>query len=781
MTASRAEGGDGTQQRLLEQVWQTVSNEYFDQYGRFTQAEWAGELFRALDLAGGLLHSKAETQLGERTHIDWARWASGPGSSFAVWAESSYVDTEFMAMDSGIRRGISAGMVELDAGIPEDWQQVLTGRRDMPLHVGWWAYFDPASRPLIARYGSLIYGVADVQLLGVHRRIVFQGSVPLSQHPDLYWQPIRIVGSLGKRCTVSVSYRGGYVLETVDLGGQPTVADSLGSRRVVLAFTAATRRGGALIAFAAFLMWTGWAAGCTGRQLVATVGQLVALALTKQPPAAASHQRGAASQRAGGVKVRVGLEDQSCWYLPLTWRHSPSVVMWSIRDAAAIFGTQEDCSGDGQWHLQRIFSTLGMTISRADTVLGCLGLWYKAVKGMVSRLQDRYSSFLTPEEYRFALHRPIQSELKYLAYQYTGVGMEIGKRHSKGGFEIVAPFAGSPAEEAGILGGERLLSVDGLSVDLLTVDEAVTLLRGPIGSLVELEVKDAKPYAGFRKIILERRALPLPPVRMEMINAENGRLVAYIRLHYFTHDGTKKMASAIREGEALGVDGYILDLRNNPGGVFEESIAMAALWLDCTHCGISETVRSNATDVDDFTYVAGSLPESIFHRHPGVLTHAPLVTISNRNSASASEVLIGALQDNGRTLVFGEKTFGKGVVQYYFPMDDGSGLKLTVAKYLTPKRYDISKQTALELVTKERDSNAKENENLLRDLIDLQSQLTRKEAQNHELIKNEKKMKEQLKYEDARFQKLNDSYNTIKNTLTALLQNQEPAATTPST
>lgn len=338
-----------------------------------------------------------------------------------------------------------------------------------------------------------------------------------------------------------------------------------------------------------------------------------------------------------------------------------------------------------------LFQTLdgagGFLRSKAET--------YKAAKRMVARLQDRYSSFLTPEEYRFALHRPIQSELKYLAYQYTGVGMQIGKRHSKGGFEIVAPFAGSPAEEAGILGGERLLSVDGISVDLLTADEAVTLLRGPIGSLVELEVIDAKPHAVSQKIVLERRALPLPPLRMQMINVEDGRLVAYMRLHYFTHDGTKRMASAIREGEALGVDGYILDLRNNPGGVFEEAIAMAGLWLDCKDCDITETVRSNAADVDDFTYVAGNLPNTIFVRHPGVLTHAPLVTISNRNSASASEVLLGALQDNGRTFVLGERTFGKGVVQYYFPMDDGSGLKLTVAKYLTPKRYDISKQGGL--------------------------------------------------------------------------------------
>lgn len=329
----------------------------------------------------------------------------------------------------------------------------------------------------------------------------------------------------------------------------------------------------------------------------------------------------------------------------------------------------------------------GLLHSRAEA--------YKAIKEMVARLGDSYSSFLTPEEYRIALHRPMPLELKYLIYQYTGVGIQIGERYPNGGFRILSPFAGSPAEEAGILGGERLLSVDGFSVDTLTKDEAVTLLRGPIGSLVELEVMGDAHEAIARTLLVERRALPLPPLKLRMVKGGNGLLLAYIRLYYFTHDGTKNMASAIREGESLGVDGYILDLRNNPGGVFEEAIAMAALWLDCKDCGITETVRTSVADIDDFEYMAGNLPHTIFMRHPGVLTHAPLVIISNRNSASASEVLIGALHDNERTWVLGEKTFGKGVVQYYFPMDDGSGLKLTVAKYLTPKRYDISKQGGL--------------------------------------------------------------------------------------
>ncbi|MCO5559465.1 hypothetical protein L7F22_013065 [Adiantum nelumboides] len=94
-------------------------------------------------------------QLGARTHIDWARWAAGPASTFGVWAESSYVDTDIMVMDSGIRRGIAARMIELDAAIPKDWHQVLTGRRNLPIHANWWASFDQTGRPLVAQYGSL--------------------------------------------------------------------------------------------------------------------------------------------------------------------------------------------------------------------------------------------------------------------------------------------------------------------------------------------------------------------------------------------------------------------------------------------------------------------------------------------------------------------------------------------------------------------------------------------------------------------------------------------------
>eukprot|EP00850_Spirogloea_muscicola_P021587 SM000255S08766 [mRNA] locus=s255:59:2147:+ [translate_table: standard] len=155
------------------------------------------------------------------------------------------------------------------------------------------------------------------------------------------------------------------------------------------------------------------------------------------------------------------------------------------------------------------------------------------------------------------------------------------------------------------------------------------------------------------------------------------------------------MAAAIKRGESLGVDGYIVDVRNNPGGVFEEAIGMAALWLDCPDCDVAETVRSSAGN-EDSLYRVGHLPEEIFPEHPGALTHAPLALIANRSSASASEVLLGALRDNHRAAaVIGERTFGKGVVQYFFPMDDGGGLKLTVAKYLTPARYDISKRGGL--------------------------------------------------------------------------------------
>lgn len=336
------------------------------------------------------------------------------------------------------------------------------------------------------------------------------------------------------------------------------------------------------------------------------------------------------------------------------------------------------------------------TLSKAGGLLQTRSQTYAAIKEMVSHLGDKYSSFLSPNEYRLAIHHPLPSEIKYLAYQYTGVGMELGGRSLDGSFVIVAPFAGSPAEEAGILGGEKLVAVDKMAMLDVSRDEAVALLRGPSGSTVELSISGDNAKVPPRTVLVERRNLPLPPLHMRMLDAGNGRLIAYLRLLYFTHEGTKEMASAIREGEALGVDGYVLDLRNNPGGVFEEAVAMAALWLDCEGCNVTETVRSNVADIEDLVYTVGNLPKEVFLKHPGALTHAPLTIITNRDSASASEVLTGALHDNHRVMTVGERTFGKGVVQYYFPMDDGSGLKLTVAKYLTPAHYDISRRGGLE-------------------------------------------------------------------------------------
>jgi len=244
---------------------------------------------------------------------------------------------------------------------------------------------------------------------------------------------------------------------------------------------------------------------------------------------------------------------------------------------------------------------------------------YAALKEMVTHLGDKYSQFLVPNEYRLAIHHPLPSEIKYLAYQYTGVGMELGGRASDGSFVIVAPFAGSPAEEAGILGGEKLVAVDRMAMVDISRDEAVALLRGPSGSMVELVIAGDDAKTPPRTVMVERRNLPLPPLQIRMLDAGNGRVVAYMRLLYFTHEGTKAMASAIREGEALGVDGYVLDLRNNPGGVFEEAVAMAALWLDCEGCNVTETVRSNVADIEDLVYTVGNLPVRISSRYIFIL------------------------------------------------------------------------------------------------------------------------------------------------------------------
>jgi carboxyl-terminal processing protease len=243
-----------------------------------------------------------------------------------------------------------------------------------------------------------------------------------------------------------------------------------------------------------------------------------------------------------------------------------------------------------------------------------------------------------------------------------------------GALEVITPIAGSPAEQAGIRPRDRILSIDGVPTTQLTLDEAAEQMRGIVGSLVTLKIKrsDSDPL----EFILKRGRIELNPVTANLQQTADQTPIGYIRLSQFSANAATEVAHALRRLKTAGAQGYILDLRNNPGGLLQAGVEIARFWLDTGT--IVYTVNRQGV-MGSFDAIAPSL------------TQAPLVVLVNQGTASASEILAGALQDNGRAQLVGETTFGKGLIQSLFELPDGSGLAVTVAKYETPQHRDINK------------------------------------------------------------------------------------------
>ncbi|MBD2431698.1 MULTISPECIES: carboxyl-terminal processing protease CtpA [Fischerella] len=291
---------------------------------------------------------------------------------------------------------------------------------------------------------------------------------------------------------------------------------------------------------------------------------------------------------------------------------------------------------------------------------------YTAIQQMLKSLDDPFTRFLDPEQYR-SLQVNTSGEL-------TGVGLQIALNQQTGGLEVVAPIAGSPAEKAGIQPRDRIVKIEGVATQNLTLDEAAARMRGPIGSLVTLVIeRDGEGQKEFRVM---RDRISLNPVVAELQNTPGGLPFGYIRLTQFNANAATELAHAINSLEKKGASAYILDLRNNPGGLLQAGIEVARLWLD------SGTIVYTANRQG----IQGS-----FESFGPALTNDPLVVLVNEGTASASEILAGALQDNGRAILVGETTFGKGLIQSLFELSDGSGLAVTIAKYETPNHRDINK------------------------------------------------------------------------------------------
>jgi carboxyl-terminal processing protease len=289
------------------------------------------------------------------------------------------------------------------------------------------------------------------------------------------------------------------------------------------------------------------------------------------------------------------------------------------------------------------------------------GLIYGAIKGMVQGL-DPHSSFMTKEE-----HQDLLMETKG---SFSGVGIEITIRENT--IVVVSPIEGSPGYEAGLEAGDRIIRIDDKSTVDMTLMDAVKHIRGEKGTKVRLTIMregQEKPL----EFSVVRDVIPLKSVRSYRLTPS----VGYVRVSNFQAKTTEDLVSAMEAWEKGGkVEGLILDLRNNPGGLLSQAIEVSDLFLDA---GI--IVSTKGRDSSQNMEVTAQKDERE--------RKYPLVVLVNGGSASAAEIVAGALQDNKRALVLGTRTFGKGSVQTILPLSDGSGLRLTTARYYTPSGKSI--------------------------------------------------------------------------------------------
>jgi len=290
---------------------------------------------------------------------------------------------------------------------------------------------------------------------------------------------------------------------------------------------------------------------------------------------------------------------------------------------------------------------------------------YDAIRDMLSNLDDSYTRFLEPKEFN-QMRIDTSGEL-------TGVGIQIVKDKESDDLIIISPIEGTPAFDAGIKARDKILSIDDISTEGMNIEEAVKLIRGKRGTKVKLEI--LRGSKSFFKILL-REKIEIKSVSSKINQTKNGLLIGYVRIKQFNANASKETRDAIKDLETKKVAGYVLDLRSNPGGLLESSIDISRHFINkgvivstLSKDGLKETKKGNGQ----------------------ALTKKPLVVLVNEGSASASEIVSGAIKDNKRGKLVGKKTFGKGLVQSMRTLVDGSGLTVTVAKYLTPNGTDINK------------------------------------------------------------------------------------------
>jgi carboxyl-terminal processing protease len=353
------------------------------------------------------------------------------------------------------------------------------------------------------------------------------------------------------------------------------------------------------------------------------------------------------------------------------------VFLGVVIGALAVTGMMAAVANDGSQPdaLKPPFSVRNMAILRqaraimelyhvdADKLPGEQKLFYGAIKGMVSAAGDPYTRFVDPSQ--------LKEESIEMEGQYGGVGMYVGQRDGK--VLVISPMEGTPAHRAGLKPMDEIVKVNDKVVVGMPQDEVVNMLRGPAGTKVTVWVR-RKGKDEILKFNLVREVIRVKSVRYGLLDGG----YAYVRLAHFTQTSGQEMREAVSWARSKGAKGMVLDLRNDPGGLLNAAVDVASCFLNDGDLVVS--TRGRVERANEAMYASGGV------KYPG-----PLVVLINEGSASASEIVAGALRDHKRAKLVGTKSFGKGSVQTLFNLPDGAGMYVTIARYYTPSGKMIDK------------------------------------------------------------------------------------------
>jgi carboxyl-terminal processing protease len=314
-------------------------------------------------------------------------------------------------------------------------------------------------------------------------------------------------------------------------------------------------------------------------------------------------------------------------------------------------------------------------------VVGDTELQNSSLQGMVRELRrrhhDRFSDYFSPQSLA-AFNEQIEGH-------FSGIGLSVVP--AKKGLRVVTVFPGSPAAEAGIVAGDTIVAVEGEPLEGVDTEVAVAKIKGPEGTKVTIDVQDAKT-GKTREETLTRAQVELPNVSSQ-VKTVAGHELGYVRMLSFSEDAHAQLAKAVERVEGEGAEGIVLDLRGNPGGLLNEAVQSAAVFLPEGEV----VVKTKSRTQGDSTHKTGS----------GQVTELPLVVLIDRNTASAAEILTAALADDGGATVVGTRSYGKGVFQEEQHLANGGALKLTVGEYFTPNGENLARTNGIHPEVKVRD------------------------------------------------------------------------------